>query len=225
MNNLLVLNAPTMRCSTTPNVAQRPKENFVFDHAGAPVPLPIPHDPGVPLHPKGIPIEKVPAGSALSFWCLSPRILASEVHWEFPQERKGRDRPCMGKGRCPFCAQLFPVRWIGWVGGLIMPRRAIRVIPLTRHAVAESKELREANGHLRGRAIVLERDRPEKQAAVRAKLVLGAPDFALPPEPSLEDALGALWGMTLDEVSAWKTVRRAQLTPEPIAPTPEEEKF
>lgn len=197
----------------------------MFDQDGIPLPVPVPHDPGLPLTPKGSPIEKVPVGGTLSFWCLSPRILAVEVHWEFPKERTGRDRPCRGKGLCPYCAQLDPVRWQGWVGGLVVPRRKVRVIPLTRHAVAECKELRDANGQLRGRAITLEKERPEKFAPVRAHLVAGSPPYPLPPEPSLEDALGAVWGLTLDEVAAWKSARRAASLIVPPSPPSQEESF
>lgn len=185
----------------------------------------IPAPVAIPLSPRGIPVQKCPIGGCLIFRCLSPTLLATEVHWEAAPEKRGRDRPCSGAETCPFCARGQSARWIGWLAGLTWPARKVRLIPLSRYCWDHSPVVRTVYARLRGEGIKLERQGHGPQAPVVASLFPLPPDVPCPPEPSLEHALGALWRMTLAEVDAWAAARRAASDFLPPSPPIQEESF
>lgn len=185
----------------------------------------IPAPVAIPLRPRGVPVQKCPIGGSLSFCCLSPTLLATEVHWESAGDRKGRDRPCSGPATCPFCARGQSAKWLAWVGALVLPIRKIRLIPFTRYTWDHSPALRSVYARLRGQGIRLDRQGSGPQAPVLALPVPLPIDVTCPPEPHLESALGALWGMTLAEVDAWAASRRAGSLLVPPDPPIEEESF
>lgn len=187
--------------------------------------LRIPAPVAVPLTPRGVPVQRCPIGGTLVFRCLSPAILATEVHWEAYPEKKGRDRPCYGSATCPFCARGQPARWVGWVAGLVLPINRIRLVPFSRYCWDNSPVLRSVYARMRGEGIKLERLGPGPTGKVVAGLIRLPPEMECPPEPHLEHALGALWGMTLAEVDAWAASRRAASLLAPQSPPPEEEIF
>jgi hypothetical protein len=187
--------------------------------------------PGVPIYtpapltPRGVPAIKCPGGGALIVQSLSPTPLFVTTHWEWITETKGRDRPCCGGLFCPFCKEGRASRWGGWIAVWVPHLRTTRIFCLTQWCWEHSAELRGVSANLRGQGLQFERVAPGPRAAILAKLVSLPKDTPCPPEPCMEAALGALWGMSLEQVEAWRAVRRALNTPDQLSPPTEEESF